>query len=43
LFFGIELAGGVEQTQDPRMHQIVEIHMHRQILVNAHRNRFYER
>ena len=38
----IVLRGGVEQTQYARVHQIVQIHMHGQILMNTDGNRFHQ-
>jgi hypothetical protein len=35
LLLGIEFVGGVEKTENTGMHQIVQVHVNRQILVHA--------
>src|SRR5579864_8445665 len=43
LLFRIEFAGRVKQTQNSGVDQIIEIHMHRKILMHPHRNRLHQR
>ena len=38
---GLELAGGVDQTQDSRLDQIVQIHVDRKIRVDTNGNGFH--
>ena len=43
LFFGIVLAGGVEQAENAGVNQIVHIHVDRQVLMHANRDGFHQR
>ena len=43
LLLGVVLAGRVEQPQDAGVDQIVQIHMHRQILVHPDGDGFHQR
>ena len=43
LLIRIELAGGVEQTENTGVNQIVEIHMHGKIFVHANRDGLHQR
>ena len=42
LLVRIELACGVKQTQDARVYQIVQVHVHRQVFVYPHGNCLYQ-
>ncbi len=43
LLFGIEFVGGVEQAENAGVNQIVQVDVHRKILVHAHGDGLYQR
>ncbi len=43
LLVGVELGGGIEQSQDSGMNQIVQIDVHREVFMHAHSDCFYQR
>ena len=43
LLIRVELAGGIEKTEHPGMHQIIQVDVNGKVLVHSHGNRFDER